>query len=296
MNNTRQQGVVLIGVLIIVALISAVVALTWQQQHKNFILTQYTQTQQQALNYVYSMESWAKVILLRDKNIEIDSLDEDWATEIPPIPVQGGQIHGKISDLQAKLSINNIINIKPNKVTFNNAFSLCLNRLNKNLEQVQMSDLIFTYITELLANTPALKFKFEHISSLKNIVGIQAKEYYKIKTHLNALPKDTKININTAGKEILSCLHPDLSEYSVEGLIDKRPFSTPKKALEALKKILPNSKISKDTFPESLRATSSNYFMLESTVKIGDNTLSAKTIFHRKNNKINIINRSYQSQ
>ncbi|MBA5249361.1 MAG: hypothetical protein FE834_07555, partial [Gammaproteobacteria bacterium] len=66
MNNTqhKQQGIVLIGVLIIVALISAIVTLSWQQQHKNFQTAQYTQSQKQALNYLYSIESWATVILL----------------------------------------------------------------------------------------------------------------------------------------------------------------------------------------------------------------------------------------
>ncbi|NYT28111.1 type II secretion system minor pseudopilin GspK [Candidatus Thiodubiliella endoseptemdiera] len=296
MNNTacQQQGVVLIGVLIVVALISAITALIWQQQHKNFQTVKYTQTQTQALNYLYSMESWAKVILLNDKKTNIDALDEDWASEIPPIPIPGGQIHGKINDLQAKLSINNIVNTKkPNNIVFNNAFSLCLNRLNEQLEQVQMSDLIFAYITELLSDTPTLAFKFKHISELKNIVGMQRQEYYNISPYLNALPKDTPININTAGKEILSCLHPGLSEYSVEALIAERPFSSPEEVLKWLPNILPNNMVNENTFPKSLRATNSKYFLLESSVKINEDTLNAKTIFHRNGAKIDIVNRSY---
>ncbi|WP_201342009.1 type II secretion system protein GspK [Abyssogena phaseoliformis symbiont] len=71
MNNIHQQrGIVLIGMMIIVTL-------AWKQQHENFKLSKYTQTQQQALNYVYAMESWAKVILLNDKNTKVDTLDED---------------------------------------------------------------------------------------------------------------------------------------------------------------------------------------------------------------------------
>lgn len=295
MNKVRQQqGIVLISVMIIIALISAIVALAWKQQHENFKLSQYTQTQQQALNYVYSIESWAKSILLNDKDTKIDSLDEDWATEILPIPVFGGQIHGKIIDLQSTLSINNIVNTSnPDNITFYNAFYSCLNRLNAQFEQAQMADLIFAHIAGLLPNIRP----FEHISELKNIDGIERQDYYKIKPYLNALPHNIKININTAGKQILSCLNPDLSEYLVEELISLRPFSSPEKALESLRKILPNSQLDNVTFPSTLISTKSQYFVLKATVKMGDNTLVSRTIFHRKNAIINIINRSYyQSQ
>lgn len=295
MNNTphKQQGIVLISVLIIVAIISAIVALSWKQQHKNFQIAQYTQSQKQALNYLYSIESWATVILLNDKDTEVDSLDEDWATDIPPIPVPGGQIQGKLYDLQARLSINNIVNSeKPNQIRFNGNFSQCLNSLNEQLEQDQMSDFIFAHISELFANTPTRQFKFEHISELKNIIGIQKPDYYKIKPYLNALKTDTTININTAGKEILSCLHPNLSEYSVEELIANRPFATILDATNALKKILPGSNIG-----EKIISVNTKYFILEATIEIEGETLNTQTILHRNDAKmIKIINRTYQSK
>ena len=304
MNNTqhKQQGIVLIGVLIIVALISAIVTLSWQQQHKNFQTAQYTQSQKQALNYLYSIESWATVILLNDEDKKVDSLEEDWATDIPPIPIPGGQIQGKLYDLQARLSINNIVNINnPNNITLNKNFSRCLNSLNEQLEQDQMSDFIFAHISELFANNPN-KSKtdpvFKHLSELKNIIGIQKPDYYKINPFLNALGKasgkDTAININTAGKEILSCLHPSLSETSVEEFIAKRPFSTVDKA----KKALADASGAKESyFSDRLITVKTNYFILEATIEIEKETLNTKTIFKRESEGkiIKIINRTYQS-
>ncbi|WP_201342008.1 hypothetical protein [Abyssogena phaseoliformis symbiont] len=92
--------------------------------------------------------------------------------------------------MQATLSINNIVNTNnPDNITFDNAFYPCLNRLNAQLEQVRMSDLIFTHITELLPNVQP----FEHISGLKNINGVERQDYYKVKAYLNTLTHVLKL-------------------------------------------------------------------------------------------------------
>src|SRR4029077_12156653 len=39
-----------------------------------------------------------------------DNLGEIWATELPPLPVDGGTIQGRLEDLQGRFNLNNLIN------------------------------------------------------------------------------------------------------------------------------------------------------------------------------------------
>lgn len=110
----RQHGVAVITALLIVALaatISAGIATSLQLEVRrtgNLISTD------QAIQYIKTAEKLAMNVLAEDgKNNNIDHLEEGWAMDIPPFPVDGGQIIGKISDLQARMNINNIVTGTP---------------------------------------------------------------------------------------------------------------------------------------------------------------------------------------
>ena len=56
------------------------------------------------------MEAFAARGLVEDgKHTSVDSLDELWAQEVPPVPVEGGAIGGRMVDLQARFNLNNLI-------------------------------------------------------------------------------------------------------------------------------------------------------------------------------------------
>ena len=41
--------------------------------------------------YAFGLEDWARIYLREDReDSEIDSLDENWATNIPGLPIEGG--------------------------------------------------------------------------------------------------------------------------------------------------------------------------------------------------------------
>ena len=64
----------------------------------------------QAIEYALGAEGWAEQILARDakQNAQSTSLSQDWAQQLPPLPVDGGQIQGKLEDLQGRFNINNV--------------------------------------------------------------------------------------------------------------------------------------------------------------------------------------------
>ena len=54
----------------------------------------------QGLLYMQGAEAWAADILRQDQvdSPNSDNLSEPWATELPPLPVDGGTIAGKLED------------------------------------------------------------------------------------------------------------------------------------------------------------------------------------------------------
>jgi len=294
-KNHNRKGVALISVMIIIALVSASVSLMWQRFGTDLKQTQYILTQTQALNHLYNLEAWAKTILIKDDET-IDSLDEPWATQIPPIQLPSGTLHGRLIDLQSRLNINNLIDLKTDIYypKFRLFFYDCLNRLNTQLNQQPMADTIFSYV---VSQTPTPK-SFEHISTLKNINTITIKDYLAIKPHLSALPELTAINMNTASKQILSCVHPQFSHSLVNQIIKKRkdqPFETMDQFWAFAHTLLPHLTIAQinESFLVELINVRSQYFLLETEMMINNNKQRGRSILYRKDGKITIMNRSY---
>src|SRR5690606_38238317 len=56
-------------------------------------------------------EAWAADVLRRDRqqSTEQDDFTEEWATPIPPIPIDGGQFEGQLEDMQARFNLNSLV-------------------------------------------------------------------------------------------------------------------------------------------------------------------------------------------
>lgn len=113
--GSRQHGVALITVLLIVFLATAAAASLASLEQYAVRRSTLLQHQQQARLYALGAEQWARLILLRDlrndleDNRRVDSLDEDWAVTTPALPVEGGFIRGRIQDMQSCFNLNNLL-------------------------------------------------------------------------------------------------------------------------------------------------------------------------------------------
>lgn len=104
-----QAGVALITVLLIVFLasVTAISLATLQQLaiRRSTVLVH----QQQARLYALGAEQWAILILTRDRqNNETDHPGEEWASLPPTLPVEGGTIAARLTDLQGCFNLNNV--------------------------------------------------------------------------------------------------------------------------------------------------------------------------------------------
>ncbi|MEZ5543273.1 MAG: type II secretion system minor pseudopilin GspK [Pseudomonadota bacterium] len=240
---TRQQGVALVTALLVVALATVAAVAMATRLHVDVRRTGNLVHGEQAYFYALAAESWAEVILRRDVDGSAhDSLDEDWATALPPIPVEGGFVSGHVSDLQGRFNVNNLVDNNGNASPVNvDYFRRLLGVLELDPElAAALLDWVDTDINAtfpggaeddayLLQDPPyrAANRRMASISELRLVQGFTDEVMRVLAPHVTALPDPTPINVNTATAEVLLALDPKMTVTGVEALLadrEKTPF------------------------------------------------------------------------
>ena len=236
--KNRQQGVALVTALLVVSLATVAAVAMAARFQVDMRRTGNLLNGEQAYAYAVSAESWAYVILRRDlKDTKHDSLDEDWSTALPPIPVEGGFVNGRIEDLQGRFNVNNLFSAGGEVNTIQ------LDYYKRLLEVLDLEPALAPALQDwidpdinatfpdgaeddeyLLADLPyrAANRPLVDISELRLVKGYTPEVLAVLEPHVTALPVSTGININTATPLVLLALHADIEESDVEQLIEAR--------------------------------------------------------------------------
>ncbi len=291
----KNQGIALITVLLVVALATiTAVAMTTRQQldiHRTANII----NGEQAYIYALGGESWVKQILLRDKN-KIDSLQDDWATPIPSLPISGGSIQGKVEDLQGRFNINNLIDSHSEDIAiFERLIHLLelppiptqvvLDWIDSDLE-LQIPD-----GAEDNAYLPAYRTSNTLLSSpseIRLLMGVDKKSYQKLLPYITTLPTHTPININTAPLMVLRAVVEELSETEATDLIAARQ----KKPFESIHEFLVQDTLAGLHVDAHNLSITSQYFLFTAHVKIDRGQSQLSSVLHRKYDKIRVLMRS----
>ena len=110
MRRAREKGVALITAMIVMALATIVAAdLAWDNA-LDIRRTTMLLYRDQAVQVALGAENWVASILRQDlQDTETDHLAELWASELPPLPIDGGEVFGVVEDLQGRFNVNNLI-------------------------------------------------------------------------------------------------------------------------------------------------------------------------------------------
>jgi type II secretory pathway component PulK len=294
MNNNiqKQKGVALIGVLIIVALITAAYSFLLEKQSIIFDNTKLSLERAKIFNYFYSIQDLAKDKLLKslkDNQHLAAKKDngnlEDWAYPIS-VSIKDGYISGKLIDRSSKLNINQVFLINKQSVGIDakTNFNSCLINLSNQFKIDNIGDHIVDYLSR-----QDEKNYFLYIDDIKKIPGIDSKHYQKIKKFLYAdVDRNFKININTASKEILMCLHNSIDEFTAKDIIANRPIKNDSELKNLLYQFIPNlEKGVIDSQIFSMLSVNSNNFELQSQISIGDSVFDIRSILVHTGGKIN---------
>jgi len=306
-----QRGVAIITALLIVTIAATVSITISTRLQLDVRRTANLIAMDQAQLYLLAAEEWSQRILRQDKkDSSIDSLDETWAFQLPPLPVDGGSIQGTITDLHACINVNALFNNGAIDATTQTRLSQLFNNLGITSNPTQAiidwidSDLETTnpngaedgYYLNLqipyrTANTP-----LHSISELRLIKGFEDNKIYaRVRPYLCAFIIDgtgMTINVNTASAEVLQSLSANMTSSLVADIISRRAES-PFNDIKEFTKFAKLDTIIKDTAELS---TSSNYFLLRTQAIIGKaNKVMYSVIYRDASGKTKVISRTQRT-
>ena len=237
MSNSRQQGAALILAILVVALASSIAIFMaaqqsmWTQQAENLS----ARGQSKALTH--AAIDWVRGILAEDAhNTQADHLGEPWASRLPSLPIESGSLSGAIYDQQALFNLNNLVRNGRDSEADIALFKRLLVQLQLTPDLVApLLDWIDADSTAhtpggaeddfyLQANPPyrCANRPLLTIEELYRVRGFNRDNIERLRPFVTALPEYSSINVNTAPREVLMALLPDLNETDISSLLANR--------------------------------------------------------------------------
>lgn len=292
---SSQKGVALITALLIVALATVISVNLSTRLQLDIRRTSNVIAAEQALLYTLEAEYWARRTLRDDRlDNNTDSLDEDWALEIPPLPVEGGTVQGKVTDLQGCFNLNSLYQNNAKNAPAQAIFRRLMQRLNPPVT-VDLSQAIIdwidtnagmeisdgaedSYYLNLEKPYRAANRPIQSISELRLIKGFEdAAIIQQSKDWLCAFGVAAKINVNTAPAEVLESLATGMSAATVQDIIDSReelPY-------ESTATFVSKNKLTSIITDTTALSINSDYFLLETEAVIGQARTLMYSVIHR---------------
>jgi general secretion pathway protein K len=292
MSSRREQGgIALITAMLIVAIGTIIaVNLMWRGT-LDLRRAEAALAADQGLMFVQGAEAWGADILRQDlvDSPNSDHLGEQWAIALPPLPVDGGTILGKLEDLQGRFNLNNLI-------TANGAENrLAREQFERLLTNVELDPALAGAVVDWLDPDVNLRFPtggedvvysssdppyltanapITSPSELLAISGFDREGYARLAPYVTALPAGTKLNVNTASDVVLSSLSVNIDLGTAQGLIDQRAgaeFTDIDGTFAGL------------VDPDVLQTIDgvTEHFLLTATVTLGTNQLTMRSVLQR---------------
>ena len=277
MMTVRQRGVALITAMMITALATIVAAnLAWD----NALDLRRTNVQlnfDQAGLVAIGAEGWVGTILKQDLiDSDTDHLGEIWAVELPGLPIDGGELVGRVVDLQGRFNINNLVD-EQGAVSIRDVA-----QFQRLLAVLDIDPALAGYAADWLdadlepgfpngaedsvytGKIPAYRTANRRISStaeLAAIEGMTRESMERLLPHIAALPGRTAINVNTATPAVLQSLGEDIGPGDVERLLSERESGGFVDITTSFSSLVEAEQMGR-------LATASNYFQLIVVVRI----------------------------
>jgi len=303
----KQRGLALISIMVMVTLMAILLSGIFYRHQLDIVRAIRVLNGEQAMLLALSTESWALNVFVED-DASVDHLEEDWAREIPVLPIEGGSVTGKIIDLQGRLNLNNFSVFTSPKLWREQSQDIS----GTNLITVYTRLLETLEIDSDIARVAVIVDWIDVNSELISSDGAEDDEYYRSgKTYLAAnspmiesaelalfdsyemsdvialenfvstLPRNTKVNINTANKQLMMALHRDFDEASADALIELRPYESIESFYSAADGLINSTVSAKDLF-NGLVGVKSSYYLMQADVLLGDIRIQLDSYIERK--------------
>lgn len=280
-DMTGQRGVALITALLVVALATVAAVAMASRQQVDIRRTANLLAADQAALHADGVVAWAGQMLRRDaEDSQTDARDEDWAQALPPIAVEGGEVGGRIEDMQARFNLNNLVRdgavSEPDLERFR--------RLLAALELApELADAVVDWVDEdidprfpggaeddaYLGRHPAYRTAnapLAHPAELRRIAGFDAETYAALAPYVTALPEPTPVNCNTAAAPVLRALAEEIGQGEAEAVVERRGDG----GFDSVGDCLAQPAFAGREVPAGTVAVASRHFLVRARVRIGE--------------------------
>lgn len=292
-NKSSQRGTAIVVALFVMALVAAAAVAMMSRLHVDIRRTESLLNSNQAYLYAQGSIAWA-----------IDTLNNNLQQQKPnqlidKIPIaskvdeqNGFRIQSIIYDAQARFNINNLTSddypndflrlLKTVDPKIDNATAMKITRAAHDwITNQPQGNEIDNFYAKSVPPYSAPHRLMAHASELILVQGMTPELYAKLKPYIIALPETTRININTADIPVIMSLSPTLVAESAKIITDYRqltPFTDPAK-LQAFD-IIKNNAV-----PDARLTVTSTYFLVKTSVTVGEQQTILYTLLKRTLNK-----------
>ena len=227
----------LVTALLVVAL--AATAATALARHQQLVIQRSANllNAEQAYLYALGAEAFARQVLRRDaENGNVDHPREDWATLLPPTVLDGGDLFGRLEDLQGRFNLNNLVDD-------NGPVAHQVALFQRLLAQLELPpDAVWSVVDwldgdqepspaggaedlEYLRRDPAYRTAGRLLTSPSELLlinGFDMAAYQRLAPHVTALPGPAPLNVNTATPLLLEMLDQAIDPGLAEQLVEAR--------------------------------------------------------------------------
>ncbi len=233
----KQRGVALLGILLVVSLVTI---LAVSIAHSNMVrlgLTERRIETAQAWQIWQAGVEWARDILREDakRSGKSDHPGEFWARGIKDYQAEGGALSGTMADQHSVFNLNNLA--RPDSPgdqdiqTFRRLLQVL--KLDESLSE-SLADWIDSdrapreggaeddYYAGLEPPGRAANRPLRHLSELYRVRGFEPDVVERLRPFVAVLPTGTTVNVNSASKELLMVMLPDVEPGLIDELIEQR--------------------------------------------------------------------------
>lgn len=300
----HQRGAAILLAMIIVTLVATLaVSMVWQQWRAVQVETAERARAQSAWILSGALD-WAGLILREDgrpSSAPVDHLGEPWAVPLAEARLStflaadkentedGPEafLSGSITDAQARFNLRNVVD---DKGAFSEADLDILRRLCANVNvSGAVADLLANGLKDAYAapgspganaNPPIVPKRVSQLAWL----GVDPQALLRLAPHIVLLPVPTKVNINTAAREVIASAIPGLNVGDAERLVQYRQ-RTPFKKPQDIQAQLPGMTA------ENLAGVviASNYFEVRGRLRLADRVLEQRSLVQRNQRVITVL-------
>lgn len=222
----RQRGIALITAVLIVALATILAVNVGFKGYLDQRRSGTLMALDQGFEVALGAESWAADILQKDtqSGSKTDDYTEAWATPLPPIPIDGGEVAGQLEDMQGRFNLNSLVKLDNGVLKKDpEAFARFENLLDILGLEKKWAGFIVDWIdtdidpefpdgaednvyTTLAPPYRPPNMPITRASELLALAGFGLERYQKLEPFVTALPIGTPINLCTASPEVLDAM------------------------------------------------------------------------------------------